>query len=254
MTPESRAALILVIRNQQMEVFRRHASASLQDELARLLVKHYPSDCRLAGGEPQIRQLVAAGVAEAKKRGYAGKRDISLWVHLSFMLGVDFDRDPQLPWVAAQLPDLEELHRSARSYLGTTAGENGEHIVRAMLRMRAYDLGTASVAAGQAAEAELCNLLQEFYPQKYAYQGKPATLEMIRQTTAAAARRGIRSAPGMVTCTVLAFMLGTGFDRDPLYPWAGRALKDPEPGGEAARVDRLYKDAIQHLNESLAGH
>jgi hypothetical protein len=254
---------MLVITQGQMGVLKSHASVRFEEELTGLFLKHYPGDCRLAGGEPQIRQLVRHGILRAKQRGCRSQEDVSLWVSLSFMLGVLFDDDPQLPWLSGELLALPPgkasgrmatLHRAALDYLGATAGENGESIVRALLRLRAFDPRTASLPPGPEREGEICALLDHLYPEKYRHQGEAATIEMIRRTTEVAAGHGIRRDGGLLLCILLAFMLGIGFDRDYLYPWVTRAFADPALGEESARVDRLYQDAIHHLNESLTGN
>jgi hypothetical protein len=46
------------------------------------------------------------------------------------------------------------------------------------------------------------------------------------------------------------FMLGSGFDRDLLYPWAQEAFTDSAQETELG--DLLYRHAMAHLENSLS--
>jgi hypothetical protein len=48
------------------------------------------------------------------------------------------------------------------------------------------------------------------------------------------------------------FMLGSGFDRDPLHPWATEVLNDTSISDENERATRLYGEALNHLEQSLS--
>lgn len=51
----------------------------------------------------------------------------------------------------------------------------------------------------------------------------------------------------------LMILLGSGFDRDPLLPWAAELLVDAEPGELSERLLQLYGVAMRLLDET-AGH
>jgi hypothetical protein len=94
-------------------------------------LRTYPRESREAGGRGPITDLVKDGIRKAATYGYEGKQDVGFFVALQFILGTDFDIDPQLPWAAEQLKDeairtpairMERVYDSALEYLGATAG------------------------------------------------------------------------------------------------------------------------------------
>jgi hypothetical protein len=47
------------------------------------------------------------------------------------------------------------------------------------------------------------------------------------------------------------FLLGSGFDKDPQFPWAENVLNDKSIPDESTRVDRLYKEAMTFMEKWL---
>lgn len=251
---------MLLIRDSQMEAFRRAALERTELDLVRHFTRFYPRECLYAGGDGPVLTLVRRAIERAAEHGYTGRGQIYLYTGLMFMLGDRFDRDPQIPWAGAQLDDvsipnptlrIEELYKTAVNYLGATAGEDCELIVRAMLRLRAFDPEHHPRTTGEEWDKDVCARLGELYPEKYKAQGEEPTRAMVHASAERAALYGVGGPKGRAVYATLSFMLGSGFHRDLLYPWAARALEGG--GGEAAMVDRLYRAAMRHLNESLSG-
>lgn len=250
----------LVIRRQQMNVFQQRAGQLMEDGLVGHFLRHYPRECRQAGGASQMRKLVQQGIQRARAYEFQTQHQIGFYTALMIMLGSDFDHDPQLSWAAEQLADdsagpsdrIQYLFRSAVDYLSATAGEDSELIVRAMLRIRAWDPETAPETTGGQWEDDVCGLFQRLYPGKFEFQGDVATVEMLRHSAESAARYEISSQQGRTIYALHMFMLGSGFDSDLLHPWAARSLKDPAVATEKERIDKLWSSAMQHLDESLS--
>ncbi len=251
---------MLAIRPDQMELFRKEAQARQELKLARHFMQYYPRECRDAGGEPGVLKVVRLGMDKASDHGYATLKQAGFTVGLVFMLGVDFDTDPQIPWAARKLDDaavadrdrrILNVHEEAVAFLARTAGEKNEHLVKAMIRLKAVDLKEYPQPGSPAWENGVFALLSRWYPQKVEIQGEGPTKALIRTTNVAAAKYRILSAPGLGLYATLMFMLGSGFDRDPLYPWAARALTNPGIPNEAARVTTLHRDALGYVQASL---
>ena len=251
---------MLVIRKEQIRIFQSRAEERLEEELLQHFLRHYPRESRQAGGREQMRKLVKRGIERAAARGLNTQKLAGLYIALSIMLGAGFEEDPQLPWVADQLSDeslspsdrVGYLFRTAIDYLGATAGEESEFIVRAMLRTRAWDPASAPETSGTQWENDVCALFEQLYPQKFGFQGEEPTLAMLRIVPDRAGRYGIRSPKGCAVYALHMFMLGNAFDEDLLYPWAAIALKNPRTADEAERVRLLWNGAMLHLNESLS--
>jgi hypothetical protein len=251
---------VLVIRSEQFNALARIPRLDYEDSLIRHFHRFYPVECEHAGAE-QVRKLIRYGIDRAIVHGYGSQREIALYINLMLILGCDFDRDPQYPWAGEQLNDtsieddfqrIQRVFQTTIDYLGKTSGKGNEHGVRAMVRIRDWDLGTAPQSSGIQLEDDLLNVLESFYPEKYGSHSRDELLGLFRRVAEDAWDYGIRQAPGRVVFTTLAFMLGAGIARDPLYPWVGDTLTDVALGGERARVEQLHRRSVAYINLMLS--
>jgi hypothetical protein len=248
---------MLVIRQAQMEALGAVTRRDFESRLARHFLRVYPRECAEAGGEGQIARFVARALNRAAARRYDGRKEIGLFAALLFILGEAFDSDPQIPWAARQL-DNEKFPLATRpeivfdstiEYLGETAGEKCENVVRAMLRLRNYDLVSAPDFSSESWADGMCEVFERHYPEKFDYQGEAANRALLALARQSAERRGFHSNPGAGLFAILMFMLGSGFESDLLYPWAGAALA--AAGEEEERTRILHRAALAHIENSL---
>jgi hypothetical protein len=175
------------------------------------------------------------------------------------ILGSDFDSDPQFGWAQSQLDDfsvppperIRVLFGSTVEYLDQVAGGSGGHIVRALLRIRGYDFEAPLDSTGAGLVSGLASLMEQFYPEKAAYQGADVNRALVQSAVTRAADHGIHGPNGIAVYATLAFMLGAGFDTDPIYWWAGDSLADAEALDEGVRVARLQAHAREFLEAAL---
>jgi len=253
---------MLTIRDEQMQVFGPVAERRFERDMRDLFVQYYPREARQAGGPEAMLQWVRTGIRSCREAGYASQYQIGRWLALTMMLGAGFARDPQLPWVGRRLDPLEEPDPTARmdnlfsegiQYLRATAGQKAEYVVRAMIRIRAIDFVHLPALPEAEAVLDSCVRLRDAYPQKFAYQGESLTVACTARQRQRARELGMESPGGQFLFVVLAFMLGDGFEADPLHPWAREILyATPEQGGRVT-AERLEKAAREHLALSLAG-
>lgn len=172
------------------------------------------------------------------------------------MLGSHFDQDPQLPWAREHLAlgrragakgnrsSMLRLHQAAMDYLDATAGENNEHWIKALLRLRDFDAGRfRKFEKGEAALADfLWEICGEWYPQKAKHQGEALTRQALALAFEQAKKQGLPHGHGLGIFGGMTFILGLGFDRDLQFPWA-QAGGDPDGqvlrtghGGKHARI------------------
>jgi hypothetical protein len=252
--------LTLVIRNEQMRALGAALQSRFEAQLAAVFLRNYPRECHQAGGEAAVLRWVRSGLLRAGAAGFRSRFESGRWLSLMFILGADFARDPQLPWVRALLDDttltdatdrISLLYEQTVDYLGETAGEDAELVVRALLRMRDLDLQGLPQLDGEAWVAACCDRLRALYPQKFDFQGPELTSSAVRLHLARARSLGLSGAAGEFLFVLLAFMLGSGFDTDPLHGWAGEILQ--ARGASAAdRAARLEAAARDHLALSLS--
>ncbi len=249
---------MLVIRDATMTVLRDVARARFEQKLCGIFARAYPRECRQAGGEQAMLRWVQHGVRQATDAGYKTQQQSGRWLALMMMLGAEFARDPQLPWVAPcldeeQLPDatdrLDRLFEEALDYLARTAGEDAELVVRALLRIRAVDTSRIPDLQEPEAVADTCRRLEAIYPEKFACHGPELTAARTADQRHTAADLGLEDSAGVFVFVLLSFMLGSGFHRDPLHPWAAEALAPAKDG--TTRSARLEAAARDHLASSL---
>jgi hypothetical protein len=252
---------MFVINNQQMKIFGGEVQTRFANDLQQLLLTNYPRECRQAGGKQQIGILVNQGINAALALGYTSKQQVSIYIMLMFILGIDFSRDPQLPWVADLLAvggiadptmRLNNVFQETLDYLATTAGEQCERIVRAMLRIRAFDLNNVPSSSEGEWISDVCAQFNSFYPEKFNYQGEEATRLMIEEGIYEASQYGLNDRTGLFVFLELKFMLGSGFYHDPLHPWATAILQEMSITPANERGQRLYAQALVHLEQSLS--
>jgi hypothetical protein len=253
---------VLVIRQAQMHALGSDVQGRFEAELCDVFVRAYPRECRQAGGPAAMLRWVATGTRNSLANGYTSRHEVAVWLSLMLILGVDFADDPQLPWVRELLdpavePDpaqrLDLLFEHTLDYLGRTAGENAELMVRALLRMRAIEFASLPALEDEAAVDDWCQRLRALYPQKFAFQGYALTAVNVACQRLRARELGLRGPGGEFLFVLLSFMLGSGFDHDPLHGWAG-AILHPAPAHDedGDRAARLEAAARGHLEMSLA--
>ena len=250
---------VLVIRNEQIRVFRREAEARFDRRLGAHFRQFFPRQCGFLGEGPLLAGL-QAGRRQAEAKGFRAQREIALYISLMFLLGAGFESDPQIPWAAAILEDrtpvdpfarLTRLYEAASDHLDRAAGANNEHLVKALLRLRAYDIRSINRSEPARFEEEMLALFGRLYPQKAAVQGEAASRALIRQGVVLARADGLVGRVGASLYLGMMFFLGSGFGRDPLVPWAGEVLCAPGLA-EEEKVRRLHSRCMEFLELSLA--
>lgn len=94
---------MLTIRPTQLETLKREADTRFAESLFAYLKEIYP-DFLAERGEEGMRALVRGGIARARgDHGIDAHADQGKFVELQILLGDDFDRDPDLPWVSDRL-------------------------------------------------------------------------------------------------------------------------------------------------------
>jgi hypothetical protein len=227
---------MLVIRQAQMDAFARAAGARFERRMVEHLLKYFPRQCGHIG-EEQTARAVRAAVTKAESRGYRTCREICLYLNLVFLLGASFEEDPQY---GSFRQGLGPLYDDAMAYLDAAHGENNEHLVRALLRVRALDPGAVPAFA----PAQMHAFFTRIFPSKAARQGPAASLKVAEMAGAAAGRYRLAGPRDGTLIALHMFLLGSGFDRDPQFPWVAEALMGAAPD----RAVRLFRASLDFLN------
>lgn len=247
---------MLTIRQAQFDLLGRLPRAQFEADLERHLRVHFSHEC--ARGD--VRGFVRLGIDRAAAHGFATQRNIALYLNLMAMLGAEFDEDPQLPWVLSALDDIsissstlriDKFYDLAVEFLEATGGEDNRHLLRALLRIRKRDFDVLSGVPEDAMAPALAALLKEIYPERAAYATEPALRKLAQLAATTARRRGASTGRAAGIHTVHMFMLGSGYERDPLYPWIREILDGSDADPMDARFDRVREATLDYMESIL---
>lgn len=89
---------MLVIRKEQMEIFKREAMRQFEKEMA-LHIKQYFLGMDVAFQEDILLTYIRYIISRAKSYGLSSERDLCKYLNLSMICGRDFDNNPHLSWM-----------------------------------------------------------------------------------------------------------------------------------------------------------
>ncbi len=173
-------------------------------------------------------------------------------------LGAAFAFDRQLPWnrggsnglpLAERAGPAQARFDGAMQYIDSIAGKENEHLVRAMVRIRNFDMAEAPDSSDGQLPRKICAQLEKFYPEKYADEGDALNLRLATDWITEAAALDLSGGPGSLLYSALCFMLGSGCAADPLFPWLVDTVQDPS-ASDSEKVARLHRLALEHIDES----
>lgn len=248
----------MVIRTEQMDIFRRAAAAEFERQMVIHLYDFALVPCQAAGWSA-VETSVRRGIEGARRYGLTSRGGARLYLELQVLFGSDFDTDQQYPWAKASLagePDdaaaqAESLYAAAMSYADAVHGPNHQY-AREAAELLAVRLESPSGSVGQSGEYDLLCELRSLYPQRYQYAGEAGLRELIAEAKQAAREYSLPQPEGWVLFTKLMFAFGHGAARDPLCRWISTAL-EPGAGGPSDAVRRVARATAAHLRGMLDG-
>jgi hypothetical protein len=253
-----REPLVLIIREAQIADFRLAARSQSEQRVTAAVAEAFPADSERLGKQG-MRQLVRLSITRAARHGFEAEREIFLFLSLMLMLGAFFDEDPQLPWAAIELAEvagrapferISALHDMAMAYLDRLAGTENQHLIKALLRIRALALAEFDTGAPADFPLHVAAKLSALFPEKAALQGEQSLLDVCALAQQAAMKHGMQAQRDAGLFALLMFMLGHGFERDPQLSWVNAALADTSDP-TAAQLE-LHRQALAFLEHGLA--
>ncbi len=247
---------MLIIRREQMEVFRAAALRGFEDEMVTHLAEFSPALSKVAG-EQQMRKAVRLGMERAGAYGLDLRGPVRLYLELMLLFGSAFDTDPQYPWAAEILNDrdtgpqmqrAERLHAATLEYRRKVAGPDDAYTLRALKNIRAFACQTLTFGREDLAAAMRRELVF-LYPEKAAFVGDEGLSALILKGRDGARVQGFNTPRGMALVILLMFSFGHGCGADPLYPWIARTLRDETLSDVEEKAKRLEKKALIWLDQ-----
>ena len=92
-------------------------------------------------------------------------------------------------------------------------------------------------------------MLSNLFPEKYEYIGEDCVNGLIQLGVESAKRYEITGERGLAVYIGLMFILGSGFDNDPQFPWAAEILNDETITDQIERVNGLRSAAMLALEQ-----
>lgn len=254
---------MLNIRPQQFDVFAQAAFRNFEDRMIEHLKRFSPSHFKILE-EADVRRAIRYGWERAQAHRLTSERSVGLYVQTMFMLGSNFDADPQFPWAAETLDDETTPDEAARvDRLSEKAWDYVEHVlpdfpagdgsaedsrmIEELRRIRREPQEVLAPSDMPEVYARSLARLCEAFPKKCEYVGHDNLRRLLQRATETVDAYGLNTERGVMLCLALMFVLGSGFDADPLLPWASAALKDQSVAGRNERVKRLYAGAVSCL-------
>lgn len=207
-----------------------------------------------------MRQAVQFGIGRAESYGFTFRGPVRLYLELMLLFGSHFDTDPQYPWAAEILADLdsdpqmqraEQLYEKTMDYRQKVLGPERAYLLRAlrniqMLIRQPLDLSSEGLLPVMRQE------IAYVYPQKAAYVGAEGLEALILKGLGGAQRQQFSTVHGAVLVIVLMLISGHGCGADPLYPWIAQTLKDTAITEPDARAKQLEVLALAWFEQILA--
>jgi hypothetical protein len=247
---------MLLIRQQQMDVFRAQPRLRFEAAMATYLRRYFPFEAANA----DLERWVGVGLDRTACAGFLTAQESALYLALMAMLGSGFEQDSLIPWAgeinsAPNEPSIDRITRvyeKTISFLDATGGPKCAWLVRAKLRVRKQDVSVLDegvhpgVLAGKVRE-----LLTGLYPQKAAVIGDRAMKDLASVAIERTRARGAMTARAAMIQAIHMFFLGSAYDRDPCYPWAEATLANEDCGPIEQRYYRMHQLSLEYLDRSF---
>lgn len=259
--PQDDSPPMLIIRRAQFDALAAARTRAFEDRALAHLQRWMPRHCSLLG-EEQMRRVVRHGWPKARHYGLAAECTVIGYLDLMCLLGSGFDVDPLLPWAAPILNEPQQadpvergdrLHDAAWAYIERIVADyrdtGGKPITDRMVLLLREARATPGDPLEDGAMAAFAEGLQQtfatFFPAKAAVVGDDRTAALALAARQRALHHGLTSQRGTKLVAVLMFVLGHGFDSDPLLPWVPPILE--ADADEGTRVNRLFATGAEML-------
>ncbi len=243
----------MVIREQQIRALQDEAVHRFEASCVKRLRAAAPKHFEILG-ERGVFDAVDFGLRRAQSYGIVSERGVSTYVDITFMTCRAFDTDILFAWAQQTLTSagydtesarVNRLYQHAAEYVERVAGLHNQHSREALERARVL-LNNRRLETYRTndAQRDALALLNNIFPEKYAYIGVETATTLFKLADAKSTDYRLPPQRGSILLTGLMFLLGVGFDQDPLHAWADSILKDPHPSNTDERFSHLLAEAL----------
>ncbi len=251
--------MMLTIKKGQEKKFNDQSFKKFEDDTVEHVKKYFPNHF-IAMEDITIRDTIRYGYSRAKKYDFFTQRNVCLYLNNMFVLGSNFDTDPQYPWANFILNDkniknpqnrIDKLSKKAEEVFREIAGLNQVFLNRTLINIKnnSVEVFRTLMTSEFKTKHEYLNIL---YSKKYEVIGEVNLITMAEDGFRKARKYGLTSEPALQIYIVFMFMLGHSFDIDPQFPWASKILNDRNISNEKEKMKILFDRAILALKSFFA--
>lgn len=239
---------MLNIRPEQSDALREYALEQYIESTAHQFQEHLPGPAIMAGDKP-LRKMIRLGVERAAVHNITAECNVVMYTSIMLLCGSYFDEDRQYRWAHGILKDsritnegdrAERIYDAGAAYWNEVVGENNIALIKDAVRASEEPLEDYA----RLTPAELADRLRKAWPRKAAVIGEAGLRDLLTDGQRLASKYGLTGRSDQVVVTRLMYAFGSGFDRDPIYAWAGEILTSPDvpPVERGARLHAAAGD------------
>lgn len=250
---------MLIINDNQINEFKAAALKNFEEVMVGHVKAFFPNHFK-SMKEENIRNTIRYGYSRAKSHGFTTERNVCLYLNNMLVLGSNFDTDPLYPWTYKILHEnniqdsksrIDHLSDTMEKIFGRIRGARYADINKALL----YVHQNADSLYRRVMESDLDDALSIFndiYPKKFEVVGAPDLKRLTRLGETKAAEYGITVEWCVLAYVIFMFMIGSGFDKDPQFPWAAESLNNPSITRQEDKINKMYRKCLEDLRTFLS--
>jgi len=213
----------------------------------------YPSRCRVLGAE-NLNLFLSHQQERARHYNYVYYDDLKRYAIIAFYLGTYFDEDRLYPWVEEILMwdesfgyKVDCLNEKFYEMFEKVYGKNIIYLQEAFEKLKEIDRKRIS---SYTKIEQIIKVLSYIYPQQMKAYGLENFRKILLDLKPMVEKYDMHNALGYTVYATLVFLLGSHVDKDPLYAWIGKYLKE-ENLTKSERIERLYERGVERIEKEL---
>jgi len=250
---------MLIIRKEQMQVFRNVALDNFKRDMLRHFFLVDPFHCN-AIGETNVRKVIDLGVDRASTYGINQEETTQFYLAIMFHCGSFFDVDPTLFWArdvlllcddGNQVDKCGLLRQRFLDYVNTIAGEDGRPIIAFLAKILRLTGGKDLILTSR----QINDFLGDAYPEKYAYLTHHGVQGVIESAQQELSFSGVDAQIGLAPLSLLKCIYGHSVSRDRLFPWVEDLFtRNLEPQKKARMLQVACRAFLVQVKRYLLEH
>lgn len=247
---------MLKVRKDQMTELNKVSRITFENKMMGHFSQIYPCRCENLG-KKQLRKVIRYGTKQAQSYGYETQKQLAYYISLMLILGSDFDKDSQYPWViekidaantSSPLNTIQNIYQSTIVFLEKTVGNESQYFKKVLLKLKKFKLNTISETSESQFEEDMIVILKNLYPQKFEFLGRRILHELVSKGVEAVKDYGFTTNKAKSFYVIAMFLIGSAFDRDPQFPWAKTILTELHINDENTKIEQLHHGLLNSLH------